>query len=192
MKTTGKKIFVLGLIFVFAGMGILAFHSIRTKDARLTNAVIVEKIESIVTDKRPGSKDTDLKTEMPSLEIGGDDYIAVLEIPAYGLKLPVAGKWDKGDVASTPCRFTGRAYDGTLVIGGYDSAGQFDFFDRIDNDTVLTITDMTGCVFTYVVEYVERSDNADSEVLISEGCDLALFVRDSQLLKYIIVRCKMK
>ena len=106
--------------------------------------------------------------------------------------MPIGNTWDKGKVISHPCRFYGSVYDGTLIIGGYDQAGQFDFFDRIYSNVTIKVTDMTGSTFSYVVERVERSSTAQAEVFMDEDSDLTLFVRDAQLLEYIILRCVMK
>jgi len=129
---------------------------------------------------------------MPALELHGADFIALLEIPAYGLKLPVCSMWDKEAVMSYPCRFYGSTYDGTLIVGGYDQAGQFDFFDRIQDGAAVTVTDMTGSTFSYAVALVERSDSAQAEILLDDTADLTLFVRDAQGLEYILLRCVAK
>ena len=78
------------------------------------------------------------------------------------------------------------------VIVGYDQPGQFDFLDEVSDQTMVKITDMTGQEFCYTVDCVERSDSAQAEILIDDKADLTLFVRDAQLLEYIIVRCVMR
>lgn len=179
MIKSSKVIFGFGCILIALSLAFMFLLQVRTKQAECTNA-------------REGFKDLERATEMPVLEIQGEDFIALLEIPSYGKKWPVCGIWDKGKVTLYPCRFCGTSYNGTLIIGGYDQPGQFDFFDTISNGATVTVTDMTGCKFSYVVECVERSTSADSEVLIDDNADLTLFVRDVQLLEYIILRCVMK
>lgn len=192
MRRAGKVIFILGCLLIVLSFLLLFWLQVQTKQAERTNAEIVQIMETILTDRREGTKDADKKTDMPTLELHGEDFIALLEIPSHGLKLPVCNVWDKGKVVMYPCRFYGSADSGTLIIGGYDQPGQFDFFDRIPNDSVVTITDMTGTTFSYVVDHVERSTSADAEVLIDDEADLTLFVRDAQVLEYIILRCTMK
>jgi len=153
---------------------------------------IVQTMEMILKDRREGLIEFAQAKEMPVLELKGEDFIALLEIPSFGLKLPVLGEWDKGKVTSYPCRFCGTSYNGNLVIGGYDQPGQFDFFDVISNGATVKVTDMTGNEFCYVVDCVERSDSAQAEILIDDKADLTLFVRDAQLLEYIILHCVMR
>ena len=180
----------MGGLLLGGSLLLLLFLQVRTRQTERKNAQTVQLMESILTDRREGSIDLEREPEMPVLELNGEDHIALLEIPAYGLKLPVRAAWDKSKVAQQPCRFYGSAYHGNLVIGGYDQAGQFDFFDRIQDGSPITVTDMTGCVFSYVVSRVERSDSAEAEKLMDDEAELSLFVRDAQLLEYIILRCE--
>lgn len=192
MRRNDKIIFMLGCLLIACSLVLLGVLQMQTKQAEHTNADLVQTIETILPERKEGTKDVEQKSEMPALELQSEDFIALLEIPSYGLKLPVCNVWDKGKVVSYPCRFYGTVYNGTLVIGGYDQPGQFDFFDRIQNDAVVTVTDMTGSTFSYVVDRVERSTSADAEILIDDEADLTLFVRDAQVLEYIILRCTMK
>ena len=183
---------MLGGLLIVCGLTLLLLWQTQIKRADRTNAEIVQTIEQIVPDRRKETQDPEWDAEMPALELRGEDFIALLEIPAYGLKVPVCGIWDKNKVISYPCRFCGTAYNGSLVIGGYDQPGQFDFFDELQNGAGVTVTDMTGGTFSYVVERVDRSSSAQAEVLADAGSDLTLFVRDAQLLEYIILRCVVK
>lgn len=192
MRRNSRPIFILGCLLIVLSFALLLLLQVQTKQAERTNEEIVQTMEMILTDRREGTKGYNQETGMPALELHDEDFIALLEIPSYGLKLPVCNIWDKGKVVSYPCRFYGSASNGTLIIGGYDQTGQFDFFDRIPNDSVVTITDMTGTTFSYVVDRVERSTSADAEILIDDKADLTLFVRDAQVLEYIILRCTMK
>ena len=56
----------------------------------------------------------------------------------------------------------------------------------------ILVTDLTGAVYTYCVERIDRSKSAEAEKLYDPEHDLTLFVRDTYGLDYIIVRCKNK
>ena len=126
---------------------------------------------------------------MPVLEINDADYVALIEIPSLNLALPVADAWNSRKLYSSPARFFGSCYDHSLVIGGADNSHQFSFCDKIDNGTVITITDMTGTQFSYTVSRVDRSKSAESNWLISSDYDLTLFCRDTYSMEYVAVRC---
>lgn len=192
MRKNGKVIFIFGCLLIAASLVLLFLLNAQTKRANRVNAEIVQAMEKVLPERRQETPDFERDAEMPALDLLGEDFIALLEIPSFGLKLPVCSTWAKEKVPSFPCRFHGSSYNGTLVIGGYDHPGQFDFFDRIQTDTVVTVTDMTGGIFSYVVERVDRSDTAQAEVLLDDSADLTVFVRDAQLLEYIMLRCIAK
>ena len=192
MRRSGKVFIILGCLMIAVSIGLILFLQVQSKRANQNNDSLIQTMESILADRREGALDYERDSRMPVLELQNEDFVAMLEIPMYGCRLPVCSAWDRNKVISYPCRFFGSAYDGTLVIGGYDQAGQFDFFDRIQDGTEIQLTDMTGCTFTYEVARVERSGSADADVLMGEGSHLTLFVRDAQLLEYIILRCVVK
>ena len=192
MRRVGKVMFTAGCLLILCSVVLLVFLQVQTKQAENRNAEITETMELILAERTEAAVDAGWTGDMPALELQGDDFIALLEIPAYGLKLPVCGVWDSSEVLSYPCRFYGSAYNGTLVIGGYDQPGQFDFFDRIQDGEMITLTDMTGRQFQYAVERIERYNEVPMEVLADKETDLTLFVRDVQYLEYIVLRCDAK
>lgn len=192
MRKSSKVIFVFGCLLIVTGLVLILTLKFQAKQAEQMNDQIVQNMENILCDHREGMQESECETEMPVLELDGVDFAALLEIPLYDLKLPVCNVWNKNSIMSYPCRFDGTIYNGTLIIGGYDQSGQFEFFDYISEGTEVLVTDMTGAVFSYKVSRVERSKSADIDVLKNEGTDLTMFVRDAQLLEYIIVRCTLK
>lgn len=189
MRRIAEWITAIGCIVVVLSLGLLLLMTARADQARRNNEQVVTTMLSLLPERTAHTKDPLWDATMPSLELEGEDYIALLEIPSYSLELPVGARWDHMQIRSHPCRFWGSAYNGSLIIGGADQAGQFDFFDQIHEGTRLILTDMAGRTFTYTVERVERSDTADAEVLMKDSADLTLFVRDARLLQYIILRC---
>lgn len=128
---------------------------------------------------------------MPILQIDGVDYAALLEIPAFDIRLPIANNWNSQKLSDPPARFSGSVNQEPLVIGGADEAYQFGFCDKIENGTPITITDMTGAQFSYTVSQIDRSNSAQAQWLMKTDWDLTLFCRDKLTLEYIAVRCSL-
>ena len=192
MKRRANLFLVIGCLLVAGSLALLAYSRIHSAQAQKRNAEVVAQITTILPGRIDGVMESYSNMEMPAMQIGGEDYIGLLEIPAFGLTLPIGSSWDAGKVTSYPCRFWGTVYDGSLVVGGADQAGQLDCLDQIWDGGVVTVTDMTGSVFRYMVSRVERSKSAQAEVLLDDAADLSLFVRDAYNLEYIIVRCVTK
>ncbi len=108
------------------------------------------------------------------------------------MKLPIRASWDKTAVKKVPCVFTGNPYEGTLIIGGIDAEGQFDFVSKIDIGDEVTVSDMKGYVFSYMVSTVKHAKNAKAKTLIDDNYDLTLFAKDKKTGDWLLVRCNMK
>lgn len=192
MKKLGKLLLLAGFLLILGSAGLLAYSRVHTQRAAASAAELTARLESVLPPRTAGITDTYTTMEMPAFSIGGQDFIGLIEVPAFQTTLPLGSDWDRSRVTSFPCRFWGTVYDSTLIIGGSDQSGQFDFLDQIQfGDTVL-VTDMTGAEFTYCTEKIYRSDSADAEILLDERYDLTLFARDSRSFEYIIVRCALQ
>ena len=189
MKKLSNLFFLLGILLMAVSLSLLLFTQFRASRSEAVCAVTVRKIEDLMPQRTAGLSGGYSNPEMPVLQIDGQDYVCLLEVPGYGITLPVANQWDRGDVFSHPCRFFGSAYDDSLIIGGADQPGQLDFMSRLDLGDSIRITDMTGAEFRYEVSRIDRASSADYDVLASQAYTLTLFVRSSHFHEYILVRC---
>lgn len=184
-----KLLLVVGLVLVAASIVCIIGMEVSAVLAQKEAARIVSRLETVMPKRHAGIKDALTNMTMPAFSVDGKDFIGVLEIPVLGRTLPVSSRWDTGTLGRYPCRFTGTAYDGSLIIGGSDRAGQFRGFDTLNVGATVTVTDMTGAVFTYEVKRIDRASHAGAEVLTRGEYDLVLFVQDAFAMEYIIVRC---
>ena len=185
----GKLPLILGAVLVLAGIAVGAFFGIRMYTGSQTSRELVSQLESMLPGRTVGVPGTAANTVMPVLELRGVDYVALLEVPDYGVKLFVSDSWEQKDLYAAPCRFSGSAYDGSLIIGGGNDLQQFSFCNKIENGAQVSITDMTGAQFTYTVTAVDRAKHAEAQWLSEEGFDLTLFCQDAYSMEYIAVRC---
>ena len=90
MRRSAKMVFAVGCLLILCSLALLAVSRMRVRQAREGNAEILQIMEEILPESREGVSDTYRNMEMPALEIDGEDYVALLEIPAFGMKLPVS------------------------------------------------------------------------------------------------------
>lgn len=181
--------FSLGVCLILCGLCLLLVSQLRTHIGLRNSREILLRLSEILPEKTPGVPGVYFSSGMPVLEIGGIDYAAVLEVPAFGVAVPVADQWDSGRLSLSPARFSGSVYDQTLIIGGADLAWQLAFCDKIEHGTVIIVTDMTGTQFTYTVSGIYRARHAEAQWLMDADCDLTLFCHDRYSMEYIAVRC---
>ena len=180
---------IIGICLICLSLGLLLFTFVKTYVGNSQSRSVVNQIIESLPERTAGIPEVENGSNMPAREINGRDYVALIDIPAYDLTLPVADKWDSSKLHSSPIRFSGSAYDNTLVIGGSDNEGQLSFCDKIENNTEITVTDMTGAEYQYKVSRVDRSRSADADWLSSAEYDLTLFCKDTYSMEYIAVRC---
>ncbi len=180
---------ILGICLILGSLCLVLITQTRMHKGSRESQAIVSRLMELLPEKTPGTPEGYLNTAMPVLDIDGTDYVAILEIPAFGIRLPVSDDWRDKDLYCAPSRFGGSVYDHSLVIGGGDYSRQFDFCDKIELETLVMVTDLTGAQFPYSVSRVDRAEQAETQWLVSSDFDLTLFCRDSYSMEYIAVRC---
>ena len=113
--------------------------------------------------------------EMPTVTVGGGEYIGLLSIPALELELPVLGEWSYDGLKTAPCRYAGSAYSGGLIIAGHNYAAHFGGLSQLREGDMLRFTDMDGNEFVYETAALEVLSGSDREGMESGGWDLTLF-----------------
>ena len=192
MKKQRNPFILIGILLILLSIGVVAFFRIYAEKARIAATATAAQIEAMLPSKTTGIPGDYREAEMPVLEFDGTDYVAMLSIPGYGLNFPIADQWNNTPLLPCPARFYGSIYDGTMIIGGNDQPGQFDFFHRMEPGDSIRITDMMGSEFSYTIDRIDRSKSADYEKLSAGGYPLTLFVRSAYSTEYILVRCTTK
>ncbi len=127
--------------------------------------------------------------EMPTLEIEGDAYIGILEIPTLGLSLPVMSQWSYSGLRIAPGRYAGSAYTGNLVIAGHNYRAHFGRLSSLSPGDQVVFTDVMGNQFVYEVVETEVLEPTAVEALLSEEWDLTLFTCTYGGQSRVTVRC---
>ena len=181
---------MIGSGLIVCGLLLAVFSCFSTIQASKQMERAVQEIQKILPPPTPGVMDQYSSMEMPALQIDGKNYVGLLDIPAFGITLPIGATWSALTAGMCPSRFCGSVYDGSLAIGGTDRNGQLDFLERLQIGDAVEVTDMTGARFRYTVSWIQRSTSADMDVLVKEGSKLTLFAGDRFSLEYVIVFCE--
>lgn len=186
-----KRIFlILGIVLLVAAVAAVVIWQSSITLAEKKCRETVDRLYDLMPEVKPAGWDDRVELGMPMLEVDGENYVGILEVLKYDSVLPVAAQWEPGRVSKHPHRYTGSVYDGTLIIGGSDNAGQFDFMKLITQGDTVQFTDVTGGRYTYRVTAIERTKDVSYENLKSQGA-LVLFARSTYALDYTVVRCEL-
>ena len=127
--------------------------------------------------------------EMPTQKIEGNDYIGVLEIPSLELSLPVMNEWSYPRLKLAPCRYSGSAYTGNLVIAAHNYRTHFGPIKNLTVGAQVTFTDVIGRRFSYEVSAVETIEATSVEDAVSNAWDLTLITCTPGGQARVAVRC---
>lgn len=186
-RKKSPALLILGICLILASLGLLLSLQFRSHRAEENCKAAAAKMANLLPEAGPGTPEMYIDPAMPVLEIDGNDYVALLDVPAFGITLPVARNWDGSGLC--PARYWGSAYNHSLVIGGGDHPWQFGFCDKIDLGAIITVTDMTGTRFAYTVARVDRAKEATAQWLTDGDFDLTIFCHDTYSMEYLAVRC---
>ena len=181
---------IIGGLLIGLSVAVLLVSQLYEDYARQKSAVVVASLQRCLPQRAAGIVQEAGERQMPVLEIQGKDYIALLEVPAVGVILPVQHNWSSRNLLTAPCRFGGSCYDGSMILGAGDK--QFDFCCKLDLGDAVVITDMQGREFSYAVQWIERSSAVPYDYLADIEYPLTLFTQEPYSNRYIIVRCGSK
>ena len=186
MKRLGQWIQILGFTLILASLALLAGSRFHEAKAQEDCADVSARMEKILAVRTPGAESG--AGAMPVLELSGRDYVCMMEVPGFGVSLPVCDDWSDRSEVANPCRYWGSCYDGSLIIGGGRMA-QLEFCAQLDLGDRIVVTDMRGQEFTYFVTGISRTESLTFDRLREGEHPLSIFTRDGYSNRYILVRC---
>ena len=156
-KKSGVILISLGAVLILAALLLFLYN--RSEDRRAG-----QEAESLLEDVRStmaANADPEPQEE-PAEEITYD-YAGVIAIPDLSLELPVIDQWNYARLKVAPCRQSGAAADGDLVIAAHNYKSHFGYLDRLQPGASVIFTDMEGTVYRYAVEEIRRLEPEDAE-----------------------------
>lgn len=113
--------------------------------------------------------------EMPTVYLGGYDYLGYLALPTLGLELPVMASWDYPRLRVSPCRQFGSTRTDDLVIAAHNYGTHFGRLKDLSPGDAVTFTDMEGVVNAYQVASIQTLSPDDVDAVQNSGYPLVLY-----------------
>lgn len=202
MKSIQSKAFTfLGVIFIICAVVLTAYNiydaSRAEKNANTVSAQLKTEIPTInqeviyTPENEPVLPAFMLNPdmEMPVKSIEGRDYIGLLEIPVFGLSLPVLSELTDSGLRISPSRYKGSAYSDDLIIGAHNYTSHFSNLRNLSQGDEIIFTDIDGNVFRYTVSSTETLLPTSIEEMQSGDWALTLFTCTFGGSYRITVRC---
>lgn len=201
-NTLRKVCMVLGLLLIAAALCLFVYNQREAELAAQTAEQALQEIADTThvleqpqeSEIQPIIPDyiSDPTMEMPTVEVDGNFYIGVLEIPALELSLPIISEWNNTRLKQAPCRYQGSVYLDNLIIAGHNYKKHFGGLKNLQIGNTITFTDMNEHCFSYTVTALEELDGTAIESMESGDWDLTLFTCTIGGKKRVTVRCEKK
>lgn len=194
MKNQKRSLFqniclLSGAVMMAAALVTLLFWQWNIHASAKAAKEYVHTLRTLIPESQGAVLEARRDNSMPVLSLEGEDYIGILEFPAFGSALPVGANW--GNSSRYPCRHSGSVYDRSIRIGATTQAGQYDFYREISVGDTLYFTDMTGNRYSYVVADIRYTRHASEEIPDSRKSDLTLFIQNVYSFEYIQIYCNV-
>lgn len=153
--------------------------------------IIAEKIDEVIPEESIGIIPEEQGGEklMPIMEIDGESYIGIVEIPSIGIRLPVKSDWDYVKLRTSPCRYKGSVYDDSLIVAAHNYNKHFGAINSLSQGSEVVFTDADGNVFNYIVASTEIIDRYDIDGMEAGEWDLTLFTCTIGGRERVTLRC---
>ncbi len=182
-----------GLLMILAALFLTGYNIWQEEEAKNASDVVVEQLADKMNDSIQGtSGDSDEvkpTLEMPSVEIDGDRYIAVLQLPLLGLELPVMERWSYPNLRVAPCRYTGSVYTKDLIIAAHNYSTHFGKIKNLAVGDEVYLWDVKGMCHQYEVAGLEELGGTAVEEMHAGDWDLTLFTCTYGGRTRVTVRC---
>ena len=195
-----------GLILVTAAVLLLVYNLWDGHRARESEeAILAEYLqENKKTSESPDASDKEGEQNIPDYLLNPDmdmpEYtlkslgdvacIGILEIPALNLELPVISSWSYSSLRLAPCRYSGSAYKGDLVIAAHNYQSHFGGLRTLPEGSEVFFTDAVGNRFSYYVAVTEALTPWSVDDMTSGEWPLTLFTCTLDSQNRVTVRCE--
>lgn len=211
MHKKGSILITLGLLLLAAALCLTVYNIWDGKRAAAASQEAVESLRAVIsgevapettgepaegqtapepTDEQQAPTVPDPDRAMPTITINGFRYIGTLDVPDYGLSLPVMEEWDYDRLKVAPCRFAGSVYRDDLVICAHNYPLHFQKLKYAPLGTQIIFTDADGITYDYRVISIDTVGPDDMEGMITGDWDLTLFTCNSNGQTRCAIRCE--
>lgn len=178
---------LLGTMLLLAALSLVLYnrHTDRASGTQ-TQALLEQLREQIVPPETEATEPSGLIQEYQTeqqpepettLEVDGNTYLGVLEIPELGLELPVLASWSYPNLKLAPCRYAGTVAEGNLILAAHNYQTHFGTIESLNTGAVLLFTTCSGVTHRYEVVQSDLIDGKNTEAMEAgdDEWDLTLF-----------------
>ena len=191
----GALLVLIGLCMVLAAMFLHTTQERQDMQAGENAAVLLEQLE-LSRMSVPSPKPTEeaepiapQETRMPEKKYLGYTMIGTLRVPAVGIELPILQDWSYPLLNVAPCRYTGSAAEGNMILMGHNYKRHFAPLRQVSPGDRVEFLDASGSSHAYVVAGTEVLKPTQLDELTVSESALTIFTCTPGGYGRFVVRC---
>ena len=199
-RKIGNTLILLGLLLLLGAGSLTAYNIWDGIRAERASQHIIQEMDIGQALVEALDREPDDDPEMPVIEVEGNYYIGILEIPSLQLTLPVMDRWDYTRLKISPCVYSGSYKTDDLVICAHNYARHFSPVKRIDIGADVYLITVDCRVYHYqvtnretlqpgAVENMIENTNNTTDGTVTNEWDLTLFTCNTGGQTRCAVRC---
>lgn len=202
---TGKILILTGLLLFAAAFSLSIYNLREDREAEKNSGEILSELQARIRNTELSGEEEKQEAEaqkkesfpempdieMPTMEINGQLYIGILEIPSLGLELPVQADWNYPALQRSPCRYKGSLYSRDMILAAHNYTSHFGLLKTLLPGDSVNFTDARNCVFQYEVADMEIMPGTAVSDMEAGDWDMTLFTCVFSGTKRVAVRCTL-
>lgn len=185
-KSKGKYFIVIGSLLLIVAAILIFFNILQDKKSGERAKEVLVVLEAKITDEVKKSEESkqeyttaadDLfaeyeveeETQEKFAEINGDSYIGIISIPRLGIRLPVMSEWSYDNLKISPCRYSGKADENSLIIAAHNYSSHFGNISELTIGDEIIFIAADGKEYNYTTIQTETLNGTDVESLVANG-----------------------
>lgn len=177
-KAKNKSIFTyIGLLLIGAAFLLTAYNIVTDFYYGHKANLTVKEIVNIIDEKEiEKPKKEELKhSNLTNIEIDGEYYVGIIEMPSVNLTLPVISNASAESLNIAPGVYVGTPYNKNFVICAHNRINFFSPIKDLKKGDLVYFIDYYGNVFEYEVDLKDSIHKEGIDEMIDSGYDLTLF-----------------
>ena len=191
MNKLGKYLIILGVILIVISLSLFTFNNLEDYHASKNSFEILEMIDDNKNEEIVTNVSNLTKQEENVINVRGNDYIGIIEIPALNLELPIMSEFTYDKLKIAPCRYFGSIRTNDLVICGHSYLAHFGNLYKLQPKDIIIINDFHK-QYIYEVEAIEILEATDINNMLDSQFDLTLYTCTKDSLRRVTIRANLK
>lgn len=176
-----KLLLLFGILLLLSAFAIVVLNFKEAKNGKISSETVLDNIASYF----------DEKNDCNYIEFDGKRYYAEIFIPELNICLPIMDEINHDNLQLAPCRYSGHAESGDLIIAGHNYASHFGPLKKIRPGAEIMIKTASGINYVYKVDCVENLSAWQVEEMETGEWELSLFTCTLSGKDRITVRCSL-